>query len=159
MKTYHVVIAVLVVVIAYYIFFPNHVEVPYEVVVSDTIYVPDSVLVPYRVEVIKPQKIDTMAVIEDYFTKKDYEIPIQLGEYGVADIRFTLHQNVLDSFNYNYRLDIPKPIRYKNTISLQRSVLYNTYQLNYQREITKRITLNTSVTTKGDLLLGVGYKF
>lgn len=163
MKATHIIILILSVVIIVLLLSRPTTVVETITYVSDTIYLPDTVLVPVHVwHTPIPKIIDTLAVIQDYFNKKEYSQRLNLDTLGYVDVRFNLEQNRLMGLNYNYNLSIPTLVRYnqyKNQISIQRSIIYNTYQVNYQRNINKRFTINTSITTNQDLLVGIGFKF
>ena len=121
-----------------------------DVVISDPIFI--------EKPVYYPQDIDTLKVIEDYFTRKGYQQQLPIGDLGYVDVNFTLSQNTLQELNYSYKLDIKQPKIYKNSISLQTNL--NTYLISYDRRLNSRFDISTTyIVPHNQLLIGLKYNF
>lgn len=127
-------------------------------ITSRTVYLdklkPKIILLPFWDDLKEP--IDTLAVIQDYYSTKKYEESLPIGKIGKVDVSFDVSRNEITTFGYNYTL-FEKPKR-NNILGVKYQPWDKVYGINYGRDF-KRINLNISIYSNKVIEFGCGIRF
>ena len=124
---------------------------------TDTLWL-DSIQ-PYEVVITewRDKDIDTLAVIEDYFSRKKYSENLVINEKylkGGLNVTFEQTQGEIQNFGYTYSFDIEKPRVFRNSLGLEFENYENRISLIYQRDIlNNRFIITGRINQKS---VGVG---
>ncbi len=126
--------------------------------ISDTIHLP-APIVREKFLVAVPVKVDTQAILQDYFTRNVYmDTLVNTPDLSVV-VRDTVAYNLLSGRGVYYTVSQPVYIEKKNGISLSSTFGYKSIPvlLNYERS-EWRISAGYDVVHKTPFF-GLGYRF
>jgi len=127
----------------------------------DTITIEKVKYVPTRETVVKtiydtiPQKVDTVEILKDYFSKVVYRDTIDIDTFGNIVIEDTVSRNQIVSRELFSNIILPTTIITTETIKNKRS-LYAGVNLSGNREVFNQLDVGLMLKGKNDKLYGIG---
>lgn len=115
------------------------------------------VLVPKLIYLELPtEPIDTLAIIEDYYSRKIYIDTLKLDNNGTVILKNNLYKNSIDTLSFTYSLNI-KQVNYNYLVGIQYGVDGFNYQVGYSK---RRINYLIGYTPKvNNFSIGIQYRF
>jgi hypothetical protein len=150
----NIIIAILLIAVIVLLLLPKKTETI--TIQGDSIFVS----VPVPVEIIKTQwrdkPIDTLAVLEDYFSRVKYIQRLPVEKLGYVDVNFELTQNRVFEMNYSYDFKLPKPK--KNSIGVM--IMPGDIMPMYSRQIMPNVHLSGGwMINQKSPMIGLHLKF
>lgn len=102
------------------------------------------------------EPIDTLKVIEDYYSRKIYIDTLKLDNNGTVILKNNLYKNSIDTLSFTYSLNI-KQVNYNYLVGIQYGVDGFNYQVGYSK---RRINYLIGYTPKvNNFSIGIQYRF
>ena len=127
----------------------------------DTVTIEKVKYVPTRETIVKtiydtvPQKVDTVEILKDYFSKVVYRDTINIDTFGNIVIEDTVSRNQIISRALFSNIVLPTTTITTETVKNKRS-LYAGANLSANREVVNQIGVGLILKGKNDRLYGIG---
>lgn len=104
----------------------------------------------------RDRPIDTLAILDDYFSKKAFQETAPIPGLGDVTVNFEIFANALEkmTLDWDFSYEIP---RKRNTIALQTD--FRRVNMLYSRDIGRGWSITGGISSRGEILIGIGLSF